>query len=96
MIGAPPLTDTAVVALLAMLVGLVVGLAYFRALRLTADLFAQGRRWTLPLWLTLIRFAGLIAVLFLTVQMGAAALIALFLGFLLGRTIAVRSASETG
>lgn len=96
MIGAAPLAYAVVVALLTMLAGLVVGLAYFRALRLTADLFAQGRGWTLPLGLTLVRLAGLIAVLYLTVQLGAAPLIASFLGFLLARTIAVRSAAETG
>lgn len=94
MIGAPPLTYTVVVALFAILAGLVVGFAYFRALRRTADLFAQGRGAALPLGLTVVRLAGLIAVLSLAVQLGALALIACFLGFLLARGIAMRTASE--
>lgn len=94
MIGAPPLTHTIVVALFAMLAGLVVGLAYFRALRLTADMFAQGRGATLPLGLSLVRLAGLIAVLSLAVQLGATTLIACFLGFLLARAIAMRTAPK--
>jgi F1F0 ATPase subunit 2 len=95
MIGATSLASVSVVALLALLVGLTVGLAYFRALRLTVDLFAEGRGALLPLGLTLIRFAGLIAVLLLAVQIGAAALLTLFLGFLLARKIAVRPARKT-
>ena len=95
MIGATSLAYVFVVALPALFAGLIVGLLYFRTLRLAADLFVEGRGGFLPLALTLIRFAGLIAVLLLIVQIGAAALIALFLGFLLARTIAVRAAPET-
>lgn len=96
MITSATFADAVVVALVTMALGLVVGLAYFRALRLTADLFAHGRGRILPLGLTLIRFAGLIAILLLAAKLGAAALIASFVGFLLARTIAVRSASEAG
>lgn len=94
MIGVPPLAYAAGVALAMTLAGLAVGLAYFRGLRLTADLFAQGCGWTLPLGLTLVRLAGLFVFLLLVAQLGAAALIACFLGFLLARAIAVRSASQ--
>ena len=96
MIGAAPLSFTVAVAVVMVPAGLVAGLAYFRGLRLAVNLFAQGRCWTLPLGLTLVRLGGLIALLGLVVQLGAAPLIACFLGFLLARAIALRSAAEVG
>jgi F1F0 ATPase subunit 2 len=76
------------------LAGAVLGLAYFRGLRLVVDLFAQGRGRMLLLGVTLARFAGLVGAFLLVVQFGTAALLACFLGFLLARAIALRSAAE--
>ncbi len=94
MIGADFLAHVVAVAPPAILVGLIVGLAYFRGLRFTANLFVEGRGWALLLALTLVRLAGVIAVLLLAVRFGAVALMACFLGFLMARMIAVRSAAR--
>jgi hypothetical protein len=75
--------------------GLVFGLAYFAALRRTADLFSAGKGYLVPAALTLGRFAGAVAVFGLAAWLGALPLLAALLGFLLARTAALRTARRT-
>jgi len=75
--------------------GLVFGLAYFAALRRTADLFSAGKGYLLPAALTFCRFTGAVAVFGLAAWLGALPLLAALLGFLLARAIALRTARRT-
>jgi hypothetical protein len=90
------LASTPVLASAAMLLGLALGLVYFQALRLTADLLAGGGGWLGPAGLTLARIVGAIIVLTFMARLGAMPLLAGFLGFLLVRMIALRSAGRAG
>ena len=71
--------------------GFVSGLAYFAALRRTVAVFAAGRGWLIPAGLTLGRIGVAIAVLALAAKIGAAALLATFIGFLVARAVALRA-----
>ncbi len=73
------------------LIGFAFGLAYFAALRRTVTLFAAGRGWFVPVALTLGRIGVAIIVLVLAAKLGAASLLATFIGFLLARTVALRA-----
>lgn len=73
------------------LIGFALGLAYFAALRRTVTLFAAGRGWLAPVALTLGRLAAAIIVLGLAAKLGATALLAMFVGFLVARAVAVRT-----
>ncbi len=77
-------------------IGFAFGLVYFAALRRTVTLFAAGRGWFVPVALTLGRIAAAIIVLALAAKLGAAALLAMFIGFLLARTLALRAARSAG
>jgi F1F0 ATPase subunit 2 len=90
------LVSTLVLTAAAALAGLALGLVYFRALRRTVDLLAGGRGWFGPAGLTLARIAAAIIVLTFMARLGAMALLAGFLGFLLARMIALRSARRIG
>ncbi len=57
-----------------------------------STLFTAGRGWVGPLALTLARIAAAVIFLGLAAKLGAAALIAAFLGFLLARTVMLRVA----
>lgn len=72
--------------------GILVGLAYFRAVRLSADLFAHGRRVALAITLTLGRLLLLGGLLVLIVREGVLPLLAFALGFLVARALATRRA----
>jgi len=76
--------------------GVVFGLVYFATLRRSVAVFATGGGWAQGLMpmlvLTLARLGAAVAFLTLAAKLGAAALIAAFLGFLLARTIALRAA----
>jgi hypothetical protein len=72
--------------------GIVFGLVYFATLRRAVTLFTAGRGWIGPLTLTLARIAAAVIFLGLAAKLGAAALIAAFLGFLLARTVMLRVA----
>ena len=54
-------------------------------------LFAAGRGWFVPVALTLGRIAAAIIVLGLAAKLGAAALLAMFIGFLVARAVALRA-----
>jgi len=75
--------------------GLVVGSAYFAALRRTVDLYAAGRRPLVVMALTLIRIGGVIAFFGAAVRFGAVPLLAAFLGFLVARSLALRAVRGT-
>jgi F1F0 ATPase subunit 2 len=72
--------------------GLALGLAYFQSLRLTADLIVRGGRPFLGAALTLGRFAGLGAGLYVAVAGGAPALLAALAGVIWARRIVLRRA----
>lgn len=80
----------ALLAMLLALVGFVLGLAYFAALHRTAVLFATGGGWLGLSALTIGRIAAATILLTLAAMLGAAPLIATFLGFLLARAVALR------
>jgi len=76
--------------------GFGLGLAYFATLRRTVVIFATGRGWLGPLGLTLGRIGAAVLFLAAAAKLGAAALIAALIGFLLARTVAVRAANRSG
>jgi hypothetical protein len=73
-----------------LVLGILLGLAYFRAVRLSAELFARGRRVALAITLTLGRLLLLGGLLVLIVRQGALPLLAFALGFLVARALAMR------
>ncbi len=88
------MTDDASTALLAagmIISGFAFGRLYFAALKQASALFASGGGWTGPLGLTLGRIGAAVVFLSLAARLGAAALLAAFLGFLLARTLALRA-----
>ena len=81
-------------AFAATLAGLVVGLVHFAALQRTLELYSTGFvRFAVAL--TLGRFAGTIVFFGFAARLGALPLLALFLGFLVARTLALRAAGKT-
>lgn len=70
--------------------GLVLGFAYFRALRITADLLVRGDRPLLGLALTLSRFVLLGAGLYVAVLAGGLALLVALAGVLGARAMMLR------
>ncbi|MGO8952977.1 MAG: ATP synthase subunit I [Rhodomicrobium sp.] len=74
--------------------GFAFGLLYFIALRWTVTLFAGRGGWLGPLALTLGRIGAAAVFLAAAARMGAATLLAAFLGFLLARTLALRAAGR--
>lgn len=71
--------------------GMLLGYAYFRAVRTTAELIVGGGSAMLGLCLTLGRLAGLGAGFYLAVQAGGVALLATLAGVLIGRAMMLRS-----
>jgi hypothetical protein len=85
---------SASLAFAAGLVGLGVGLVHFAALQRTLELYGTGL--VRPaVALTLGRFAGTIVFFGFAAKLGALPLLALFLGFLVARTLALRAAGKT-
>lgn len=70
--------------------GLLLGAAYFTALRWTVDLFAAGPGRLMPAMLTLGRLAAAALFLVVAARSGALPLLSAFLGFLVARTVALR------
>ena len=85
---------SASLAIVAWLVGLAVGLVHFAALQRTVELYCTGLV-GLAIALTLGRVAGTILVFGFAAKLGALRLLALFLGFLVARTLALRAAGKT-
>jgi hypothetical protein len=86
------LASTPVLASATALLGLTLGLLYFRALQRTSDLLVSGHGWLRPAALTLARLMGAVLVLTFMARLGAMPLLAGFLGFLLARMTALHSA----
>lgn len=72
--------------------GLGFGLVYFAALRRTVALFAADGGWRGPVALTVGRIAAAVVLLAFVARLGAAPLVAAFVGFLLARAFALRHA----
>jgi hypothetical protein len=76
--------------------GLAFGLVYFATLKRSVMLFAAGRGWLGPLALTLGRIGAAVAFLFVAAKLGAAPLLAAFIGFLMARALALRAERRAG
>ncbi len=72
------------------LAGLVLGLAYFAALRWTVAAYLSGKRYAIVLYFA--RLAGSAAVLYALVRIGGPRVLATLGGFVIARSIAVRVA----
>ena len=83
--------STAALAAAMIISGFAFGLLYFATLKRAAALFASGSSWMGPLGLTLARIVAAVIFLSLAARLGAAALLAAFLGFLLARALALRA-----
>lgn len=71
--------------------GFAFGLIYFVALHRTVTLFSAGGGWLGPSALTLGRVVAITILLALAARLGAAALLATFLGFLASRAAALHA-----
>ena len=76
--------------------GLALGLAYFAVLRRTAELLGTGGGRLQPLLLTLARIAAAALAFFFAARLGAAPLLAAFLGFLAARAFALHRVRSNG
>jgi len=76
--------------------GFLFGRAYFAMLRWTVASFAARQGWFGPLALTLGRIAAAVVLFAIAARLGAAALLAAFLGFLVARAVAVGAARRAG
>lgn len=77
-----------------LLAGFLFGLAYFYAVRLTAQNLAERKSWSIPVLLTVARLAGTVLLSLYLVQFGALPLLSGFVGFLVARAIVIRPARE--
>ena len=75
----------------AVLLGTGLGLGYFWALGRTASLYAAGGGMLVPALLTAGRMAGAVLVLGAAAKAGAMPLLAMALGFLVARALALRA-----
>lgn len=90
------LTPSTVLLLLAMAAGgLAFGLIYFATLRWTTEALGTGKGRQRAIVLSVGRVAAAVALFAGAVQLGAAALLATFAGFLLARAVMVRRARRS-
>lgn len=76
--------------------GLLFGLLYFAVLRRTVALFVGDHGWSRPLALTLGRVGASVAFLLVAAKLGAAPLLAAFIGFLIARALALHAERDAG
>ena len=76
--------------------GIAFGLIYFAAINRSVAQLVGGRGWFGPLALTLGRIAAAIAFFYVAVKLGAAPLLASFVGFLIARALALRVERRIG
>jgi N-ATPase, AtpR subunit len=76
--------------------GIVFGLVYFATLKLSVTLFVAGKGWFGPTALTLGRIGAAVALLYVAAKLGAAPLLAAFIGFLMARAWALRAEGRAG
>jgi hypothetical protein len=81
---------------LAAAAGLMFGLLYFAALKRSVTLFVGSHGWLGPLALMLGRFGAAAGFLFVAAKLGAAPLLAAFLGFLMARAVVLRAERRAG
>lgn len=78
-------------------IGFAFGLVYFAALRRTATLLTARGGWFAPVGLTLGRIGAAIILLGLAAKLGGGvSLLATFVGFLLARTVTLRTTRRAG
>ena len=78
------------------LAGLMFGLLYFATLKRSVTLLVDGKGWLGPVALTLGRIAAAVALLVVAAKLGAAPLLAAFIGFLLARALTLRAERRAG
>jgi len=78
------------------LAGLAFGFVYFASLKRSVSLFVSGKGWLGPVALTFGRIGAAVAFLFVAAKLGAAPLLAAFIGFLMARALALRSERRAG
>ena len=76
--------------------GLAFGWVYFASLKHSVALFVGGKGWLGPLALTLGRIGAAGAFLLVAAKLGAAPLLAAFIGFLMARALALRAERRAG
>ncbi|MCC3247453.1 hypothetical protein LG047_19375 [Methylocystis sp. WRRC1] len=77
-------------AAVAALSGFVFGLAYFAAMRATVARIVAGSGWMVPTTLTAARIIAVTILLFFMARLGAAPLLATFVGLLIARQFALQ------
>ena len=82
--------------LLMAVAGLAFGFIYFASLKRCVSLFVGSKGWLGPLALTLGRMGAAVAFLFVAAKLGAAPLLAAFIGFLIARALALCAERRTG
>lgn len=93
------MTHDVLASLLAMALGgagFAVGLAYFAALKWTVRLYGSPDGSFAAAALTIGRLVGVAILLVLAAKLGAVALLAAFLGFLVARSVALHRARRAG
>ncbi len=76
--------------------GLLFGLLYFATLRRSVALFVGRKGWLGPLALTMGRFGAAAGFLLVAAKLGAAPLLAAFVGFLIARALALHAQRTAG
>ena len=76
--------------------GLAFGLVYFASLKRSVSLLVSDKGWLGPLALTLGRIGAAVGFLFVAAKLGAAPLLAAFIGFLMARALALRAERRAG
>jgi hypothetical protein len=76
--------------------GLASGLMYFASLKRSVNLLVIGKGWLGPVVLALGRITAAVACLFVAAKLGAAPLLAAFIGFMLARALALRAERKGG
>ena len=87
-----PLIIAPALTVLMAITGLAFGLVYFATLKRSVTLFATGRGWLGPLMITAGRIGPAVAFIFVAAKLGAAPLLAAFVGFLQARSITRQAA----
>ena len=76
--------------------GIALGLLYFASLKRSVTMFVGGKSWLAALALTLGRIGAAVVLLYLAAKLGAASLLAAFIGFLMARALALRAEKRAG
>jgi len=91
----PLIIDPGLTILMAV-AGLAFGWVYFASLRRSVSMFVGGKGWLGPVFLTFGRIGAAVGFLFVAAKLGAAPLLAAFIGFLMARALALRAERRAG